>query len=656
MNFFLPLLIFTCILAFNSVFSQTIDSVLLSQNFQGAGMPVGWRQTTLANDGGWKFGATGQVQSTYFVPPAHTKFACTNDDACDCNKSSDRLITDTFDFTGQSAVVLQFAYYYLGISEAASVEVSLDSGVTWQVVEYLDPTNYIWLTHRTDVTHLVAGRADVLLAFKYNDLGTYGYGLAIDDIVAFRPDGLDVALSSITPATNSYGSFGATGTNITLAGVVSNFSRNSISNFVIKWSDGANTWSHSYTDTIAIAATGAFTHSHPYTVPSTGPHTISMWIDFTNDTIRSNDTLITVITGALFTPVHKLVIEDQTQCSTPNGYYSVRGIVWKDSFARSAFATNTEIISVHGEADPMTNAVYYQGVQTNAQLSLAWPQVQIDRKVAASSTAIFNEYNSHINDFGIADVSIDRQYDKATRVLNVSASAHFAINASPGTAQYRLAYVLTEDSVHSTDSAYAQNNGAYANGALGPMEGAGINFAQQPEMVPANLMYYMHVARHIAGAYWGTANSLPATVAEGSTHQFSFPAYNIPTTYNADKMRVIVLLINATDSTIVNSTGMTLIDQPTGIDQVEDAVAAVQVFPNPFSCTTNLVFNLTKPQSVSVHVATMLGNTVSEINNQILGAGEQRLVINGDGLAAGFYLVSLRIGDKMITKRIVMQQ
>ena len=121
-------------------------------------------------------------------------------------------------------------------------------------------------------------------------------------------------------------------------------------------------------------------------------------------------------------------------------------------------------------------------------------------------------------------------------------------------------------------------------------------------------------------------------------------------------MRVIVLLINATDSTIVNSTGMTLIDQPTGIDQVEDAVAAVQVFPNPFSCTTNLVFNLTKPQSVSVHVATMLGNTVSEINNQILGAGEQRLVINGDGLAAGFYLVSLRIGDKMITKRIVMQQ
>ncbi len=652
----IPLFILTLLVCCSSTFSQSIDSVYLSQSFQGSGMPAGWYQTTLASDGGWKFGTNTQLQSTYFIPPAHTKFACTNDDACNCDKSTDRLIMDTLNFTGQAAVVIEFAYYYRSIGESASVEVSLDNGATWQVAEYLSGSNNLWSTHRTDLTQIAAGQPNVLIAFKYNDKGTFGYGLCIDDVVVFRPGGVDVALSAIAPASNSYTCYGAVGTNVNLAGTVSNFSGNRISNFTIKWTDGINTWSHIYTDTIAIAGTGSFTHSQPYMVPSTGPHPITMWIEFANDTIRGNDTLSTVITGALFTPTHKLVIEDQTQCSTINGYYSVRGIVWKDSFARSAFAANTEIISVHGETDPMTDAVYYQGVLANTRLSLAWPQIQVDRKEAADSYDIFNQYHKHMNDFGIANVTLTSQYDSATRSLTVSASAHFAISASAATNQYRLAYVLTEDSVHSTDTAYAQNNGAYTNGALGPMAGAGINFATQPAVVSPALMYYMHVARHIEGAYWGTDNSIPVTVAEGSTHQFSFPAYTIPATYNAAKMRIIVLLINASDSTIANAEGKWLIDQPTGIEQNDDAAMAVQVYPNPFSATTNLVFNLARNQNVSVRVTNLLGETVSAINNQPLSAGQQTLVINGTSLASGVYIVNVTIGNRVITKRIVLQQ
>lgn len=652
----ISLFILALLLFCHSTIAQSIDSVYLSQNFQGSGMPAGWHQTTLASDGGWKFGTNTQLQSSYFTPSAHTKFACTNDDACNCNKSADRLIMDTLDFTGQTAVVIEFAYYYMAIDESASVEISLDNGMTWQVVEYLSGSNNLWRTHRTDLSRLAAEQSQVLVSFKYSDMGTFGYGLCIDDIVIFRPGGNDVALSSISPATNAFTSFGAIGTNISLAGTVSNFSGSRISNFAIKWTDGTNTWSYIYTDTINIAGTGNFTHDKTYLVPSTGPHSIAMWIEFANDTIHNNDTLLTVITGALFKPAHKIVIEDQTQCSTINGYYSVRGIVWKDSFARSSFAQNTEIISVHGETDPMTDSVYFQGVQTNTQLSLAWPQIQIDRKKAADSKDIFNQYHEHMNDFGIADVSVLSQYDSITRLVSVSASAHFAISAPDTTTQYRLAYVLTEDSVHSTDTAYAQNNGAYTNGALGPIAGAGINFAEQPAMVSPSLMYYMHVARHIGDAYWGTANSIPSTVTEGSTYQFSFPAYTIPATYNAEKIRVIVLLINASDSTIVNANGKWLIEQHTSIEQTVDAAMAVQIYPNPFSANTNLVFTLARSQNVSVRVTNLLGETVSAINDQTLSEGQQTLVINSNGLADGVYVVNIKINDRLITKRIVLQQ
>ncbi len=381
-----------------------------------------------------------------------------------------------------------------------------------------------------------------------------------------------------------------------------------------------------------------------------------MWIELPGDTIHTNDTLVTNVTGALFRPVHKVTIEDQTQCSTPNGYYSSRGIVWKDSFARSVFANGAEIISVHGQTDPMTDPVYFAGVQSNPQLSLAWPQIQVDRKVATDNIYIFSQYTLHSSDFAIADISLDRQYDTASRVLNLSASAHFAVSISPSSPQYRLAYVLTEDSVHSTDTAYAQNNGGYANNSNGPLAGAGIDFAAQGQYVSPSLMYYMHVARHIGGAYWGTTNSIGTSVNEGSTQLYTFAPYTIPAGYNADRMRVIVLLINISDSLIANANGVSLIARATGIEQALDKANAVKVFPNPFTDQTNIVFTLNRSENVSVRVCNLLGETVSAIDNETLPAGEQQLIINAAGLPGGVYLVTLKIGENTITKRIVLNR
>lgn len=64
------------------------QTTLYSQNFEGTGLPTDWSQTSNATDGGWKFGTNTQLQSSSFPITAHTKMACTNDDACNCDKSN----------------------------------------------------------------------------------------------------------------------------------------------------------------------------------------------------------------------------------------------------------------------------------------------------------------------------------------------------------------------------------------------------------------------------------------------------------------------------------------------------------------------------------------------------------------------------------------
>ena len=67
-------------------FGQTI---LLNEDFEGESLPEGWSQQTLATDGGWLMGTSGQLQSDWWSIAPHGNFIATNDDGCDCDKSAD---------------------------------------------------------------------------------------------------------------------------------------------------------------------------------------------------------------------------------------------------------------------------------------------------------------------------------------------------------------------------------------------------------------------------------------------------------------------------------------------------------------------------------------------------------------------------------------
>ena len=91
-------------------FSFIQAQLIFQENFEGPGLPVDWTQITNATDGGWKVGTPEALSSQYLTFPTNgsVQIAATNDDACNCDKSQDYLITPFLDFTTLPEVVLGF--------------------------------------------------------------------------------------------------------------------------------------------------------------------------------------------------------------------------------------------------------------------------------------------------------------------------------------------------------------------------------------------------------------------------------------------------------------------------------------------------------------------------------------------------------------------
>lgn len=651
-------LLFILVLSIFLSFQLKAQNIFINEDFQTGSMPVDWTQSTLATDGGWKFGTNTDLQSTYFAIPAHTTFACTNDDACNCNKSADRLVTDTMDLSSVTSVILKFDYYFLANSERATVEVSNDNGVTWIPVDTLSASGANWTMQVVNISSVASGHSQVLVSFFYNDLNTWGYGLAIDNVRIQQPSPQDAELARISPGAYSNPSFKAVGDSVELGGTLFNNGADTLQVCTVNWSDGFSTYTDTLYPALAAGAAVDFVHSHKYIVATTGAHPLQMWVEQLNDTSHANDTLGTVITGAAFMPSHKVTIEDITICSSGYGFWSPRGIVYIDSLRQSPFRSMTEVISVHTPGfavpyDPMADTAY---ATAYAPFILAWPEIHIDRKQISDPHEIFTQFNLHSTDFGIADVAVNLAYDTTTRNLDVNTDIHFAVNMNPSSGHYKLALVLTEDSVHGPDPGYSQRN-AYANGANGPMACSTMDFSAQPDPVPASLMYYTNVAREIIGTYNGMNGSLPDTVTENGIYNYAFPTYTIPVAFQPQNMRAIVLLIDSLTGEIKNSnSALVLPPIPVGIQEASSVTSSFNVFPNPFTEEATLILNLNKSETVSVCVTDILGVTHSEYNAGILSAGQHALQINGKYLANGVYFITMKAGETNLTRKVLIQK
>ena len=269
-----------------------VADTLFIEDFESGILPAGWSQTTNATDGGWKFGTNTQLSSSSWSIPSHTKMAASNDDACNCNKSVDFLITPSLDFSLQSSSFLSFSSYFLeetyqGNTEKAYVKVSTDGGISWDTIYSLAGST-TWQVHSVDLTPY-AGQVNVLIAFHFYDGAGWLFGWAIDDVLVgvppqFEPELVSISLSSeysLIPLSQA--------TNITFKGKVRNNGSDSIPNI----SGYVDVNAGSFLDTFWINNLAGFTltdfnTTNPFIAATIGAHNVDIRIE--SDSIDDDTT------------------------------------------------------------------------------------------------------------------------------------------------------------------------------------------------------------------------------------------------------------------------------------------------------------------------------------------------------------------------------
>jgi len=88
-----------------------------------------------------------------------------------------------------------------------------------------------------------------------------------------------------------------------------------------------------------------------------------------------------------------------------------------------------------------------------------------------------------------------------------------------------------------------------------------------------------------------------------------------------------------------------------GIEHLIDT-ESLNIFPNPFSETTEVDFNLSEQQDVSLRVFNIIGEIVYKSDEGKIEAGNHKIKINRKNLISGVYFLRILIGEKVVTRKI----
>jgi hypothetical protein len=339
--------------------------------------------------------------------------------------------------------------------------------------------------------------------------------------------------------------------------------------------------------------------------------------------------------------------------------WCVRGIVYMDSLWR-ADSARVNIVSVHNN-DPMAN----MNASTSAYNSLVtgfisgFPSMVIDRRETSDPSDCFSVYAAENNSFGFADMGIK------TTIAGGNITSQVRIKpATTLTGDYRIELIVEEDAVTSGGGALGSNGWAqhnyYAVGGAGHstiMKTIGADFNNLPTDITG--LAFPFVARTTLPANVNTTNgiagSLPSTLNVNTFYDYTSPAIAVDPAWNANKLRVIALLIdnNTTSATFgqvlnsISSKGVFV-----GVSDVQAGIENLNVYPNPASDVAHVRFSLKDASTVSFSVVDMLGRVVISNEAEQMNSGAQQINFSTESLASGVYNVVINTENGKVSQRL----
>jgi hypothetical protein len=98
----------------------------------------------------------------------------------------------------------------------------------------------------------------------------------------------------------------------------------------------------------------------------------------------------------------------------------------------------------------------------------------------------------------------------------------------------------------------------------------------------------------------------------------------------------------------INITGVVSVPESINVDN------NLNVYPNPFSNSTNVEFTLTQPEKVSASVYNLIGEKVLSVEESSLNAGTHQINVNGNNMTQGVYYLNINIGNSTYTKKLIV--
>ncbi|MFI5220841.1 MAG: T9SS type A sorting domain-containing protein [Bacteroidia bacterium] len=301
-------------------------------------------------------------------------------------------------------------------------------------------------------------------------------------------------------------------------------------------------------------------------------------------------------------------------------------------------------IAVHNN-DPMMDSIYNAGMAATS-----FPNVKVDRGAWFDPSAMETDIVTRLMVAPVTRITNGAQYNSASRVLNISFTTKF-LQAASG--NYKIACVLSEDSITGTTSSYNQSNYYYSGSGKGVMGG----FELLPNPVPAAKMVYDHVARLISPKWGGLQNAFNSTVNNGDSfiHNFTF---TLPANWNANKIHIIGMVIdpsgrtdNGSFTTIATATANgyrsgTLVNAVQTLDAPDKPLA---VYPNP----SNTIFHVTLNNSSNAVSEIQIFNIRGELIQKINSFTGNEFLVDAQNWNNGIYLVRINSGDKVYTAKLI---
>lgn len=430
-----------------------------------------------------------------------------------------------------------------------------------------------------------------------------------------------------------------TNQNTSLELELKNVGANEINSVTVNWNDGTD---HIATIpvTIGVGETAIVNHPTALNYSSATLYNIEITVTEVNsstDPDMSNNSQMTSIRAISQNGGTKVLIEEGTGTWCQ---WCPRGAVAME-YMYNNYSDKFVGIAVHEGIpqwpDPMQVTAYANGSNFSG-----YPSMHIDRVIKDESVSQeIMEYYVLLRSARPNPVSIGIETILSGQELTVEASATFYSNFT--NANFRLAAIIIENDVTGIANTYSQSN-VYSGGAYGPMGG----YENLPNPVPASMMVYDHVGRALLGGYNGVSGSVPTTLTDGQTINYTFN-YTVPTAYDIDQIHVAVVVIDTTTGQIVNSNSAYA-----GTLSVNDisSNSGFSVYPNPATDFVNLQFNQDGKYAVKIYDIT--GKEVLVKAPEFLSS-DSDISLPVSSLSQGMYIISIEGDTQSFSKKLIIK-